>query len=226
MPRVDFHVPPRIGWHQVLRSEIESLGRHCASRSSTEVGRAAESTLVRTKRAAVAETAQEELEHVAGATRKIRNADEAAAVLKELGEAALSFCRRAVPMLHTGGRLVGFRSAGSSDRPAVNESGRLAFEHTSVPASARAVKTRDTVITQDAQHNTSQALSEGLANGEEDEVRVFPLVIRNTVIGAVVADGPTIRTPAIETSVLAREARIEAIGSRRDSKAHRSASLG
>lgn len=213
----------RNGSHQFLRNEIESLCKDYSSRLSREVGRVAESSLARTKEAADADATQV-LEDVARSARKIRSAGEAATVLSELVDATSLFCRRTALLLHAGGRMVGFRSAGASERRQLHESDQLAFDLGSAPAIAHAVENRLMVQTKGAQHNISQILSRRLAYGDEEEVQVFPLTLRDTVIGVLLANGGRIRTAAIETLILASEAWIEALGSRPQSRAQKVAS--
>lgn len=225
MPAVDFKASRPTGSGQVLRGEIESLCSDFALRLSAEVGRAAASTLARTEKAAVAETART-LEQVAAAMRKIRAADRAASVLTALVDVLPAFCRRVVLLLRTGGRMIAFRSAGSDERPGLSEGEQLSFELASAPAIARAVESRSTVTATGAQGDISTRLATELAYVEEDVVRVVPMSLRKTVIGVLIVDGPPIQDPAIETLVLAVEAWIEALGTRPGFREDRATDLG
>lgn len=165
----------------------------------------------------MAETARA-LEEVAAAMRKIRSADHAAAVLTQLVDAVPVFCRRAVLLLRSGDRMIGFHSAGPPARPALGGREQLSFEISSAPSIRRAVETKLKVDAKGAQRDISHRLSTEMAYADDEDVRVVPVVLRNTVIGVLLVDGEPIQDSAIETLVLASEAWIEALGSRSDSK--------
>ena len=122
--------------------------------------------------------------------------------------------------------MIAFRSAGSVERPGLREGEQLSFALASAPAIARAVESRRTVTATGAQGDISRRLSTELAYVEEDDVRVVPMLLRKTVIGVLIADGPPLQDSAIETLVLAAEAWIEALGMRPGLKADRTTDLG
>ena len=72
------------------------------------------------------------------------------------------------------------------------------------------------MVTAATQDNLSQKLWKQFALEEDGEVRVYPLVLRNTVLAVLLVDGPTVRSPAIEALVLTAEAWIEVLGSRQE----------
>ncbi len=119
-------------------------------------------------------------------------------------------------LLHRGGKVVGFRSAGPGEAPEKSELERLSIELASAPAIAHAVESKDPVVTAATQDNLSQKLWKQFAVEEDGEVRVYPLVLRNTVLAVLLVGGPTVRSPAIEALVLIAEAWIEVLGSRQE----------
>ena len=181
----------------------------------SELGRVAQASLDRAKEAAASET-DELVDAIAGAIRKIRSAGDASGVLSETVESAPSFCRTAVLLLHRGGNVIGFGSAGEGDRPEQSELARLSFNLASAPAIAHAVESRDTVVTKATQDNISQKLWKQFAFDPDEELQVYPLVLRSTVLAVLLVSGPSVRTTVIETLVLTAEAWIEALGSRQE----------
>ena len=180
-----------------------------------ELGRVAQASLDRSNEAAASETAAL-VDAIAGAIRKIRGADDAAGVLTEVVDAAPQFCRSATLLLHRGGSLVGFRSSGEGDRPDQSELERLSFDLASAPAIAHAVESRDTVVTKATQDNISQKIWKQFALEPGEELCIYPVVLRSTVLALLLVCGPAVRTTVIETLVLTAEAWIEALGSRQE----------
>ena len=91
---------------------------------------------------------------------------------------------------------------------------KLSLGLVGAPAIAHAVESRDTVITKGSQQNLSRRLCQGLGYGDEDDVSVHPVVLRNTVLGVLLVNEPIVVPAAIEALVQASEAWIEALGSR------------
>jgi hypothetical protein len=201
---------------QSLQQEIETLCQNYASRLSGDLGRIAASSRTLAAATAATETGQV-LDSLVGALRKIRGAQEAAAVLTELVESAPQFCGRAALLLHSGGRMVGFRTAGLGEQTAADEIKRLVVDLESAPALAHVIESRDTVITKGTRHNLSEGLAKRLGYGDEDDLYLHPLLLRDAVLAVLLVVGNAaseVRTPAIETLVLTAEAWIEALGSR------------
>lgn len=180
-----------------------------------ELGRVAEASLDRVREAAASET-DGLVEAIARAIRKIRSADDAAGVLSQVVESAPSFCDVAILLLHSGGNVMGFRSAGEGNHPDRSELARLSFNLSSAPAIATAVESRDAVVTKAAQDNISQKLCKQFAFEPDEELRIYPVVLRSTVLAVLLVNGPSVRTTVIETLVLTAEAWIEALGSRQE----------
>lgn len=157
------------------------------------------------------------LDEFGGAVRKIRGAGAAADVLAELVDTAARTCGAAVLLLHTEGRVVGFRSAGGREDFQTEQIHDLAFDLVAAPAIAHAVESRGTVVTKGAQEDVSKPLAALLGEREGGELRIHPLVLRDTVLAILlVASGPenAARVAMIETLVLVAEAWVEALGSR------------
>lgn len=180
-----------------------------------ELSRVAQASLDRAKEAAATET-DELVEAIGAAIRKIRSADDASGVLSEVVESAPSFCRTAILLLHSGGNVMGFRSAGEGDHPDQSELARLSFKLSAAPAIAHAVGSCDTFVTKATQDNISQKLWKQFTFEPDEELRVHPLVLRNTVLALLLVRGLSVQPTVIETLVLTAEAWIEALGSRQE----------
>lgn len=154
------------------------------------------------------------LEGLARAIRKIRATSDAVEALSELVDVAPRFCARSALLLRSGGRLIGFRAAGNGTCPDADGMRKLSLGLVGAPAIAHAVESRDTVVTKGSQQNLSRRLSQGLGYGDEDDVSVHPVVLRDTVLGVLLVNGPAVAPAAIEALVQASEAWIEALGSR------------
>lgn len=161
--------------------------------------------------------AKSHLEGLAQAIRKIRGTSEAVEVLSELVDVTPRFCARSALLLRSGGRLIGFRAAGNGTCPDADGMRKLSLGMVGAPAIAHAVESRDTVVTKGSQQNLSRRLSQGLGYGDEDQISVHPVVLRDTVLGVLLVNEPVVATAAIEALVQASEAWIEALGSRPES---------
>lgn len=184
-----------------------------ASRLCAEITRIADAELARVTEDLVAD-GEARLDGLASAIRRIREAEEPVAVLTELVEAAPLFCNRAALLLHRDGRVVGFRAAGSGEHPDVDSMKELSLEYSAAPAIAHAVQSRDTVVTQSPADNLSAEVAQRFGYVDEQEVRLYPVVLRDTVVAVMLVDGEPVREAAIEAMTLAAEAWIEALGSR------------
>ncbi len=213
MTSTDSNHSPNKNLSGSVGDRIDSLCQDHASSLSAEITRVAEAELAHAKEELAAESGVQ-LDGLASAIRRIREAEEPVGVLTELVEAAPLFCNRAALWLHRDGRVVGFRAAGSGGHPDVDGMKALSLECSAAPAIAHAVQSRDTVITQGAGHNLSPELSQCFEYGDEQEVRVHPLVLRNTVLAVLLVDGDSVHVAAIEAMTLVAEAWIEALGSR------------
>ena len=228
----------------LCRDHASSLSAAVAEVASAEVARVTEAMtaeiqqrdeLVRTTRAQAAEDqkrleqeaaetkkrleglladAKGHLEGLSQAIRKIRGTSEAVEVLTELVDVTPQFCARTALLLRSGGRLIGFRAAGNGTCPDEEGMRKLSLGLVGAPAIAHAVESRDTVVTKGSQQNLSRRLCQGLGYGDEDDVNVHPVVLRNTVLGVLLVNEPIVVPAAIEALVQASEAWIEAIGSR------------
>ena len=161
--------------------------------------------------------AKSHLDGLAQAIRKIRGTSEAVEVLSELVDVTPRFCARSALLLRSGGRLIGFRAAGNGTCPDAEGMQKLSLGLVGAPAIAHAVESRDTVVTNGSQQNLSRRLSQGLGYGDEDQISVHPVVLRDTVLGVLLVNEPVVATAAIEALVQASEAWIEALGSRPES---------
>ena len=184
-----------------------------ASSLGAEITRIADAELARVTDELVAD-GEARLDGLASAIRRIREAEEPVAVLTELVEATPLFCNRAALLLHRDGHVVGLRAAGSGEHPDVDSMKELSLECSAAPAIAHAVQSRDTVITQSPPDNLSAEVVKRFGYGHEQEVRVHPVVLRDTVVAVLLVDGEPVRGAAIEAMTLAAEAWIEALGSR------------
>ena len=209
-----------------VREEIQSVCQAHSVRLAEELGgilegveEAGADRLAEFRKQADSEL-DETLAGVARSIRKVRAADEPTAVLTELVNSASQFCRRAALLLRSGDTLIGFRSAGEGLRPDLSKLADLSLQLASAPAIAHAVESRETVATKATQHDLSRALCSELGIGEGSPVTVVPLILRNTVLGVFLAEGPQVRSAAIEALVLTAEAWIEVLGSRQESKAN------
>ncbi len=183
------------------------------ARLSAEMERLAEDSLARTKEASARETSQI-LDRISGAIRRIRNAGEVSAVLAELVETSALFSRRAALLLHSEGTLIGFHSAGQGCTARDLEG--LSVGLASAPAIAHAIETRDTVVSTATQRNVSHGLWKRLSYAGDEDLRVQPLILRETVLAVLIVEGGTLRAAVVEVLVLTAEAWIEALGSRED----------
>lgn len=228
----------------LCRDHASNLSAAVAEVASAEVARVTEAMtaeiqqrdeLVRTTRAQAAEDqkrleqeaaetkkrleglladAKGHLEGLSQAIRKIRGTSEAVEVLTELVDVTPQFCARTALLLRSGGRLIGFRAAGNGTCPDEEGMRKLSLGLVGAPAIAHAVESRDTVVTKGSQQNLSRRLCQGLGYGDEDDVNVHPVVLRNTVLGVLLVNEPIVVPAAIEALVQASEAWIEALGSR------------
>ncbi len=158
------------------------------------------------------------LTEISGSIRKIRAAGEPDSVLTELVHAAARCCRRAAVLLRSGETVIGFRAAGGDQEQGRSGSVPLSIQLASAPAIAHATESKETVVTEATQHNLSQALCKEFAYGQDEQVTLYPLVLRDTVLGVLLVDGNRVREDVIEAMILTAEAWIEALGSRPGNK--------
>lgn len=203
------------GCHLPLQSKIESICNDHLARMAAEIGRAAEAGLEGARQDAAAETGAM-VRAIAEAIRRIRGTEDSAGALAELAGSATKFCRRAILLLHSGGTLIGFRSAGEEVSNGQGDLARLSFDLASAPAIARAVESRQAVIAAATQASISEKLWSHFPFEEGEEVRVHPLVLRNVVIALVLVDGAAVQSAAVEALVMTTEAWIEALQSRQE----------
>ena len=202
-------------WRLSLQSEIERTCQEHSARLGAEVARVAAAGVARAGEAAASER-RETVDRIAQGIRRIRDASEARAVLTALVETATSFCDRATLLLHSGGSVIGFRSARVGETARDLE--QLSVDVASAPALVHAIESRDTVVTTATRHSVSLRLWKRLAYDDGIEVRVHPLVLRDTVLAVLLADGPSEQSSIIEALVLTAEAWLEALGSRSEKK--------
>lgn len=201
---------------QSLQQEIETLSQDYASRLSGDLGRIAASSHTLATDAVEAQTRQV-LDSLTRSVRKMRGQQEAAAVLTELVESSPLFCGQAALLLHTDGRMVGFCSAGLGEQPRADEMSRLGVDLQAAPALARVIESRETVVTKGTPQNLSERLAKGLGYSDEDDLHLYPLILRDAVLAVLLVAGNAeigVQTAAIETLILTAEAWIEALGSR------------
>ena len=198
-----------------LERRIESLCRDHASRLSVEVLQAAEYSLQESKLAA-ADSLVKSLDDVVASVRRIRAADRPAAALSELVGAATATCNRAVLLLCADRRLIPFRPQEDGGAGESSGDGQFALDRAAAPAIAEAIAGRVPRSTSGSAERISERVAAELACRDEDEIRLYPVVLRETVIGVLLAEGIPAQFSAIETLVLAAEAWIEALQLRQD----------
>ena len=196
-----------------VRAEIIAICQEHLARLGEEAGQVAEDRLASLASKAAADSVAL-LDQMASATRRIRAASDAAAVLVELGNAAGQLCERAVVLLNDGNRLTGFHASGRGALAESVDLSRVVFDLATAPALAHAVETRDAMVITGGQHNVSHQLASALGYSEDIELRAMPLVLRDTVLGLVLVDGGSVPESAIESLILTSEAWIEALNSR------------
>lgn len=196
-----------------VRAEIIAICQEHLSRLGEEAGQMAEDRLASLASKAAADSAAL-LDQIAAATRRIRSASDAAAVLVELGNSAAQLCDRAVVLLNDGDRLTGFHASGGEALDPPTDLSQISFDLASAPALAHAVETKDAMVTTGGQHNVSHQLASKLGYSDDSELRAIPLVLRDTVLGLVLVEGGAVRESAIESLILTAEAWIEALNSR------------
>jgi len=203
------------------REEIQSISQSHATRLADELGgvvdrleRAAEGRVAEARREAASER-DGLLAGISDSVRKIRAAEQPTAALTELVAVASRFCRRATMLLHSDGTVIGFRSEGGGKRIGFEEGEPLSLQLASAPAIAHAVESRETVAVAATQHNLSLVLCSRLSFRDGEAVTVFPLVLRETVLGVLLIDGEQVYADAVAALILTAEAWVEALGSRR-----------
>ncbi len=189
----------------LIRDQVERIGEEAASVAEARVADA---------EAKAAAELERVLDQIAATTRRIRAATDASAALKELGDSAAQFCDRSIVLLNDGDRLTGFHSSGAGAHPSPAEMAQITFELSAAPALAHAVETKDAVVIKGSQHNVSHKLASRFAFEQDLDLIAFPLVLRDTVLGVLLADGDSKQASVIEALVLTAEAWIEALGSR------------
>ena len=196
-----------------VRDEIVAICQEHLARLGEEAGQLAEDRLASLASKAAADSAAL-LDRIAAATRRIRAASDAAAVLVELGDAAAQLCDRATVLLNDGNRLTGFHAWGGGGLAKPVDLSQVSFDLASAPALAHAVETKDAMVITGGQHNVSHQLASALGYSEDTELRAMPLVLRDTVLGLILVEGGAVRESAIESLILTAEAWIEALNSR------------
>ena len=196
-----------------MRAEIIAICQAHLERLGEEAGQAAEGRLAALASKTAADTVAL-LDLIAASTRRIRAAGDAAAVLVELADSVGQLCDHAVVLLSDGDRLTGFRASGGGTPAGPADLDQVSFDIASAPALAHAVETKEAVVSTGGQHNVSHQLASRLSYSDKTELRIMPLVLRDTVLGLVLVDGAAVRLSAIESLILTAEAWIEALNSR------------
>ena len=171
--------------------------------------------LDRARRDAAAE-ADQVVESIAGAIRRIRGAGDSAEVLSALVDAATLFGGRAILLLRRGGTLMGFRAAGADGLRSRTDLARLSVDLASAPALAHAVESGDATVTAATQDKISRKLWKAFPFERDGSVHVYPLVLREVVLAVLLVDGASVRTMAIDSLVLTAEAWIEVLRLRQE----------
>ena len=142
-------------------------------------------------------------------------------IASALVEGAASYCGRAALFIHKGDQLLGFRAAGAVSGDVQLEFQRLTATTSDAPAIARAVSSLQAVDANGSASELSQAVVDLLGLSDDDQVRLFPVALRDKALAVLYCDGlgsesetPVVQS-AVEVLVSLAEAWIEAVGTRR-----------
>ena len=158
--------------------------------------------------------------------RRILHAPTVTDIGAALLEAASSYCGRVALLVHKGDLLSGWRTYGLT-RHGGNEAAAEALARSwaeiqvqvsGAPAFAQAIESRETVVSLSLADHLSAEIVQLLDLTAEEKVYLFPLSLRQIVVGVVYADGrgaaEGVLSPAIELLCAVAEAALEAISSR------------
>ncbi len=223
MPRARLDEGRRLSYQDEIKAICDSESVRLADKLNGLVAKVEHAAKERLDQALeqAAETAQAELSgilgEISGSIRKIRAVEDPNSVLTELVNAVARSCSRAALFLHSGGNFIGLCAAGFGPDQNRSALAHLSVEGDSAPAIAHAVESRETVVTEATAHNLSQTLCREFAYEPGDQViqvTLYPLTLRNTVLGVLLVDGHRMHEAVIEAMILTAEAWIEALGSR------------
>lgn len=217
--RVDaFRNDVRESFETTLAAASSSLHGQLAKRLESEFGGAANR--------AAAEAQQRQVESAAEAVRRIRAESDVTGIAGALVDAASAYCSRTLLLIHRADQLLGFRAAGACSEKIREGAPRLAFPLSEAGAIAHAVESLDRIATTGAAGQVSPALAELFELSESDQVRLFPVRLRDKVLAILYCDGhgrddqaestEEVVEAGIETLVLVAEAWIEAVSTRKD----------
>jgi hypothetical protein len=181
--------------------------------------------------AASAETAravrQSSAESLNLGVRRILHAATVTDIGAALLEAASGYCGRAALLVHKGDLLTGWRTYGLTRNGAGDEAGAEALAQawaavqvqvSGAPAFAQAIESRETVVSLSLADHLSAEIVQLLDLTAEERVYLFPLSLRQIVVGVIYADGrgaaEGVLSPAIEMLCAVAEAALEAVSSR------------
>jgi hypothetical protein len=202
-------------FEQTLNRVRSELPEHLQNAGRSAV----EEALREAREAAIRRARQETGEALRDAVLLIRQAGSVTAVVAALVEAAARFSGRAALLIHKQGRLLGFRVAGSFP-----DESRSAWEDFEIslaeaPALQRVAESRQILTSELSKDELSPALAEFLRSENASLFHVFPVLLRDQVLGILLAAGsagrPDVDQAAIQLLTLAAEAWVEAVGSRR-----------
>lgn len=199
-----------------LSQTIRRIANASAKDLGEEVARLAATSAQRASASAAAEN-REATARLLSAAQSVRSGSDPAAALAQLVDVMPRIAGSAALVLQQGARMVGFRCAGLRIKPESLGMREVAFELATAPALAHAVESRQAVRASGGQDSISRKLADACGFGDEQEVRLHPVLLRNTVLGVLlVAPDPQLSPDcsAIELLVLLAEAWIEAVALR------------
>ena len=159
--------------------------------------------------------------------RRILHATTVTDIGAALLEAASGYCGRVALLVHKGGLLSGWRTYGSIRNGAGDQApaealarswAGLQVQVSGAPAFAQAIESREAVVSLSLANHLSTEIVQLLDLTAEEKVYLFPLSLRQIVVGVVYADGrgaaEGVLSPAIEMLCAVAEAALEAVSSR------------
>lgn len=158
--------------------------------------------------------------------RRILHATTVTDIGAALLEAASGYCGRVALLVHKGDLLSGWRTYGltrnGGDAAAAEALARswagIQVQVSGAPAFAQAIESRETVVSLSLADHLSAEIVQLLDLTADEKVYLFPLSLRQIVVGVVYADGRGVAdgvlSPAIEMLCAVAEAALEAISSR------------
>ena len=185
-----------------LEREIEAARREAADCAAADAARAARQSFSESLHLGV---------------RRILRATTVTEIGAALLESASAYCGRVALLVHKGNLLSGWRACGgqeSAEAIARRWAG-LRVPVAGAPAFAQAIESREAVVSLSLPHHLSSDVVQLLGLTPDEKVYLFPLCLRQTVVGVVYADSrgaaEEVLGPAIEMLCAVAEAAMEAV---------------